>query len=51
LSVTACGKLLDALAAADDAAARLDEGLVFDYGRPSEKPDCRWREKAARSEC
>lgn len=42
-------KLLDAVAAADDqAAARLDDGLEFDYARPGEKPDCRWREKAER---
>jgi transposase len=42
-------KLLDAVAAADaDAAGRLDDGLAFDYARPGEKPDCRWREKAER---
>jgi transposase len=42
-------KLLDAVAAADeDAAGRLDDGLEFDYERPGEKPDCRWREKAER---
>jgi hypothetical protein len=42
-------KLLDAVAAADeDAAGRLDDGLEFDYTRPGEKPDCRWREKAER---
>lgn len=42
-------KLLDAVAAADeDAAGRLDDGLEFDYARPGEKPDCRWREKAER---
>ncbi|MCA1678667.1 MAG: transposase, partial [Actinobacteria bacterium] len=42
-------KLLDAVAAADqDAAGRLDDGLQFDYERPAEKPDCRWREKAER---
>lgn len=42
-------KLLDAVAASDaDAAARLDDGLEFDYARPGEKPDCRWREKAER---
>lgn len=40
-------KLLDAVAAADeDTADRLDDGLEFDYARPGEKPDCRWREKA-----
>ena len=27
---------------------RLDDGLEFDYARPGEKPDCRWREKAER---
>jgi hypothetical protein len=42
-------KLLDAVAAVDeDGAGRLDDGLVFDYVRPNEKPDCRWREKAER---
>jgi hypothetical protein len=42
-------KLLDAVAAAGvDAAGRLVDGLEFDYTRPGEKPDCRWREKAER---
>ena len=42
-------KLLDAVRAVDeDAGERLDDGLVFDYARPNDKPDCRWREKAAR---
>ena len=42
-------KLLDAVKGADeDAAGRLDDGLEFDYERPGEKPDCRWREKAER---
>src|ERR687897_731735 len=42
-------KLLDAVEAVDEEAARrLDDGLEFDYARPSEKPDCRWREKAER---
>ncbi len=42
-------KLLDAVGAADeDVATRLDDGLEFDYARPGEKPDCRWREKAER---
>lgn len=42
-------KLIDAVAAADEeAAAALDDGLEFDYARPAEKPDCRWREKAER---
>ena len=42
-------KLIDAVAAVDEQAARtLDEGLEFDYGDPSEKPDCRWRIKRER---
>jgi Transposase domain (DUF772)/Transposase DDE domain len=42
-------KLLDAVGAVDeDAAARLDDGLEFDYARPNDKPDCRWRQKAER---
>jgi Transposase domain (DUF772)/Transposase DDE domain len=42
-------KLLDAVAALDeDAGRRLDDGLAFDYARPNDKPDCRWREKAER---
>jgi hypothetical protein len=42
-------KLLDAVAAGDaGAAGRLADGLEFDYARPNDKPDCRWREKAAR---
>ena len=42
-------KLLDAVASVDaDASGRLDDGLDFDYARPGEKPDCRWREKAER---
>jgi transposase len=42
-------KVLDAVAAADaDAAGILERGLQFDYARPAEKPDCRWREKAER---
>jgi hypothetical protein len=42
-------KLLDAVGALDDEAGRrLDDGLDFDYANPAEKPDCRWREKAAR---
>jgi transposase len=41
--------LIDAVAAVDEqAAAALDYGLQFDYQRPSEKPDCRWRIKAER---
>ena len=31
-----------------DAAGQLDRALEFDYARPGEKPDCRWREKAER---
>jgi transposase len=42
-------KLLDAVAAVDeDAARRLDDGLDFEYAKPNDKPDCRWREKAER---
>jgi transposase len=42
-------KVLDAVGAVDeDAAACLDDGLHFDYTRPNDKPDCRWREKAER---
>jgi transposase len=42
-------KLLDAIAAVDQGAAgRLDDGLEFDYARPNDKPDCRWREKRVR---
>lgn len=42
-------KLIDAVASVDaDVARRLDDGLEFDYGKPGEKPDCRWREKAER---
>jgi len=42
-------KLIDAVAGADGCAAgRLDDGLEFNYARPGEKPDCRWREKAER---
>ena len=42
-------KLLDAVVAFDAEAGRqLDDGLEFDYVRPNDKPDCRWREKAAR---
>jgi hypothetical protein len=41
--------LIDAVAASDeDAARRLGDGLEFDYQAPNDKPDCRWREKAAR---
>lgn len=42
-------KLLDAVAAVDEqAAGQLERGLRFDYAKPGEKPDCRWREKAER---
>lgn len=42
-------KLIDAVAAADEQAAHtLDDGLEFDYEKPAEKPDCRWRIKAER---
>src|SRR3954465_8317559 len=42
-------KMLDAVAAVDrDAAGQLDRALEFDYTRPSDKPDCRWRERAER---
>ena len=41
-------KLLDAVAVDAAAAAELDRALAFDYRRPGEKPDCRWREKAER---
>lgn len=42
-------KLIDAVASVDEQAAQaLDQGLAFDYERPSEKPDCRWRIKAER---
>src|SRR5215213_5332890 len=42
-------RLLDAVRSVDEQAGEgLDDGLQFDYARPSEKPDCRWREKAER---
>jgi transposase len=42
-------KLLDAVGrAGPDAGAALADALEFDYARPSEKPDCRWREKQER---
>src|SRR5919106_6602285 len=41
--------LLDAVKAVDeDAGSRLSGSLEFDYQRPNEKPDCRWREKPER---
>ena len=42
-------KLLDAVEAVDEQAARLlVDGLEFDYEKPQEKPDCRWRIKHER---
>jgi hypothetical protein len=42
-------KLIDAVADVDgEAAGPLDDGLRFDYSRPNDKPDCRWREKTER---
>jgi hypothetical protein len=42
-------KLLDAVMAVDEAAwGELDRALEFDYARPADKPDCRWREKPER---
>jgi transposase len=42
-------KLLRAVALVDERAAGvLERALEFDYARPGEKPDCRWREKAQR---
>src|SRR5215203_662801 len=42
-------KLLDAVGAIDgQAAGRLHRALEFDYTKPADKPDCRWREKAER---
>jgi hypothetical protein len=42
-------KLIGAVETADpDAGEQLARGLEFDYARPGEKPDCRWREKAER---
>jgi hypothetical protein len=42
-------KLIDAVAAVDqDAGGRLVDGLEFDYSRPNEKPDARWRVRAER---
>jgi hypothetical protein len=41
--------LLDAVASVDgQAAGQLERALEFDYARPGDKPDCRWREKAGR---
>jgi transposase len=42
-------KLIDAVGEADaEAAEALADGLAFDYAKPAEKPDCRWREKRER---
>jgi hypothetical protein len=42
-------KLIDAVTGVDEQAGRaLVDGLEFDYAKPGEKPDCRWREKAER---
>jgi transposase len=42
-------RLVDSVRAVDEeAACRLADGLEFDYAKPSEKPDCRWRIKAER---
>lgn len=42
-------KLIDAVDAVDaQAAGRLDRGLEFDYSKPPQKPDCRWRERRER---
>src|SRR3954465_4402240 len=42
-------KLLDGVGGVDVGAARqLDDALEFDYVRPAQKPDCRWRERAER---
>jgi transposase len=41
--------LLDAVTALDaQIAGALERALEFDYQRPNDKPDCRWREKAER---
>jgi transposase len=42
-------RLLDAVTAVDrDAGGQLERALEFDYTRPNDKPDCRWRERAER---
>jgi hypothetical protein len=42
-------RLIDAVLAVDaEAGARLADGLEFDYARPNEKPDARWRVRAER---
>ena len=42
------GLLVEVAAVDAGAAGELDRGLEFDYARPNEKPDCRWRERAER---
>jgi hypothetical protein len=40
-------KLIYAVIAVDgDLGKQLVDGLEFDYAKPGEKPDARWREKA-----
>jgi hypothetical protein len=42
-------QLIDAVTATEkEAGAVLNRGLQFDYQRPSEKPECRWRIRAGR---
>jgi transposase len=42
-------KLLGAVRTADEeTAGQLQSGLEFDYRQPRQKPDCEWRDKAAR---
>lgn len=42
-------KLIDAVTDVDQGAGgRLADGLEFDYAKPNEKPDARWRERAER---
>lgn len=42
-------KLIDAVTGLDQSMGRrLVDGLEFDYAKPGEKPDARWREKAER---
>lgn len=42
-------RLIDAVIAVDEEAGRrLADGLEFDYSRPNEKPDARWRVRAER---
>jgi hypothetical protein len=42
-------KLIDAVSVFDEEAGKgLGDGLEFDYQRPAEKPDCRWRLKVER---